>query len=219
MSLENLTLEELKAKRPDLVTAIQKEADETRAKEYEDLSGPWNPDLRHEDLSKEFLLKIMNIWQYAWITLSGTWYEEVRKRYGMDVANECELAAWVNMGEKVNPRYARMAKIELNTVFDCMKALQLPLDNIMRGGLFDGRFDVRGPNEIHVIYDRCVALEGLERNWPERIVPLCHGLEKKMIEVYALHPKFEAVPIKLPNGPRENKEDIACEWIFRLRED
>ena len=214
MALESLTLEQLKKERPDLVTALRKEVESKKEKELDDLSGPFNPNLRHVDLSKEFLLKIMNIWQYAWITLSGMWYDEVRRRWGFDTANECELAAWVAMGKKVNPRYAKMANIQLNTVLDSMKAFQLPLDNIMRGGLFDGTFEIRGPNEVHVIYNRCVALEGLERNWPERIVPLCHKLEKVMIEVYSLNPRFEAIPLKLP--PRKNKDEIACEWIFRL---
>jgi hypothetical protein len=67
-----------------------------------------------------------------------------------------------------------------------------------------------------VTYKRCVALEGLERNWPERIPPLCHVLEKKMIEVYALNPRFEAVPIKFP--PRKSQDEIACEWIFQFKD-
>ena len=216
MALENLTLEELKKKRPDLVAALEKEIESKKKKELDDLSGPFNPNLTHADLSKEFLLKIMNIWQYAWITLSGKWYDEVRNRWGFEAANECELAAWVAMGKKVNPRYAKMANIQLNTVLDSMKALQLPLDNIMRGGLFDGTFDIKGPNEVHVTFKRCVSLEGLERNWPERIPPLCHVLEKIMIEVYANNPRFEAVPLKLP--PRKSQDEIACEWIFRLKD-
>ncbi|MDD5094833.1 MAG: hypothetical protein PHV74_10710 [Dehalococcoidia bacterium] len=39
---------------------------ETRRKrtnpELEDLSGPFNPDLKHEDFSKEFLLRLMEGW-------------------------------------------------------------------------------------------------------------------------------------------------------------
>ncbi|MBM4461713.1 MAG: hypothetical protein FJ012_00060 [Chloroflexi bacterium] len=225
MSLEKLTLDELKKQRPDLVAALEKEIRSKGKKELDDLSGPFNPNLTFEDMSKEFLLKLMGIWQYAWITLSGKWYDEVRSRWGFDAANECELAAWVAMGTKVNPRYARLGNVKLNdegkpaTLLECMKCLQLPLDNIMKGknaGLFEGEFEIINPNKVHVIYKRCVALEGLERNWPERVPPLCHVLEKKMIEVYALNPRFEAVPLKLP--PRKSKDEIACEWIFQLKE-
>jgi len=225
MALEKLTLEELKKQRPDLVAALEKEIKSKGKKELDDLSGPFNPNLTFDDMSKEFLLKLMGIWQYAWITLSGKWYDQVRNRWGFDAANDCELAAWEAMGTKVNPRYAKLGNVKLNaegkpaTVLECMKCLQLPLDNIMKGknaGLFDGEYEIINENKVHVVFKRCVALEGLERNWPERIPPLCHRLEKRMIEVYALNPRFEAVPIKFP--PRKSKDEIACEWIFQLKD-
>ncbi len=219
MPLENLTLEQLKKERPDLVAALEEEIKSTGKKELEDLSGPWNPNLTFDDLSKEFLLKLMNIWQYAWITLSGCWYDQIRARAGFDAANECELAAWLAMARKVNPRYAKLGNIQLHTVLDSMKAFQLPLDNIMKGknaGLYEGDFEVINPNKVHVTYKRCVALEGLERNWPERIVPLCQKLEKPIIEAYSLNPRFEAVMLKAP--PRKSQDEIACEWMFQLKE-
>ena len=219
MSLDNATLEELKKRRPDLVAQLEKEIKSKGKKELDDLSGPWNQDLTFDDLSKEFLLNIMGVWQYAWITLNGKWYDQVRTRLGFDVANECELAAWLGMSKKVNPRYAKLAKIELNTVLDSLKCLQLPLDNTMKGknaGLYEGDFEVVSPNEVHVTYKRCAALEGLEKHWPERIVPVCQKLEKPIMESYAINPRFEAVPVRLP--PRKSKDEIACEWIFRLKD-
>lgn len=227
MALDNLTLEDLKKQRPDLVAALEKEikANGAAKKELDDLSGPWNPNLTFNDMSKDFLMKLMNIWQHAWITLSGMWYDQVREKWGFDAANECELAAWENMGKKVNPRYAKLGNVKLDadgypaTLMECMKCLQLPLDNIMKGknaGLFDGVFEVINENRIHVVYNRCISLEGLERNWPERVPPLCHVLEKRMIEVYALNPRFCADPVKLP--PRKDKNDIACEWYFYLKD-
>jgi hypothetical protein len=225
MALENLTLEELKKQRPDLVAALEKEIKSKGKKELDDLSGAWNPNLTFDNMSKEFLMKLMNIWQHAWITLSGMWYDEVRAKWGFEAANACELAAWEKMGKKVNPRYGKLGNVKMNaegypaTVLECMKCLQLPLDNIMRGknaGLFDGEFTIINENKVHVKYNRCIALEGLERNWPERIPPLCHVLEKKMIEVYALNPKFEALPVKFP--PRKDQNEIACEWYFQLKD-
>ncbi len=37
-----------------------------------------------------------------------------------------------------------------------------------------------------------------------------------MIEVYALNPRFEAVPLKFP--PRKDQTEIACEWYFQLKD-
>jgi len=217
-NLEKLTLAELKAQRPDLVAALEKEIKAKGKKELDDLSGPFNPNLTFNDMSKEFLMKLMEIWQYAWITLHGKWHDEVRSRWGLDAANKCELAAWLAMAKKVNPRYAKLGNIQLNTVLDSMKAFQLPLDNIMKGknaGLFEGEFEIINENKVHVVYKRCATLEGLEKHWPERIVPICQVGEPLWIEAYSLNPRFEAVLVTAP--PRKSKDDICCEWFFQLK--
>jgi hypothetical protein len=36
--------------------------------ELQDLSGPFNPNLKFEDFSKDFLLKLMTEWQWAWLS-------------------------------------------------------------------------------------------------------------------------------------------------------
>ena len=180
MALENLTLEELKKQRPDLVAALKQEI--TGKKELNDLSGPWNPNLTFDDMSKEFLMKLMNIWQHAWITLSGMWYDEVRAKWGFDAANACELASWEKMGKKVNPRYGKLGNVKMDkdgypaTVLECMKCLQMPLDNIMRGknaGLFDGQFDdhkrEQGPCGIQPVHCPRGAGEELAREDPASV--------------------------------------------------
>ena len=35
-------------------------------KNYRDMSGTFDPDLKFEDLSKEFLLELINVYQFAW---------------------------------------------------------------------------------------------------------------------------------------------------------
>ena len=58
--------------------------------EMNDYSGPFNPNLTFDCFSKEFLLKLMKTWQYAWLHMSGAWYEAVQSRFGFDAANACE---------------------------------------------------------------------------------------------------------------------------------
>lgn len=181
--------------------------------ELNDYSGPFRPDLRFEDFSKEFLLKLMTVWQYAWLTLSGTWYDAVKKRWGSDAANQCELEAWVRMAERVNPRYAKIANIQLNTVLDSLKACQLPLDNNI-GGLFCVEYEIINPNHVIETVTQCRTLLYLEKNEPERIYPLCHVSEKAFIEKYVINPKVKVTPLKLP--PRKGPDDIACKWELKL---
>jgi len=47
--------------------------------ELNDLSGPFNPDFTFDMFSKEFLLKLFQGWQYAWLHMSESWYNRSRR--------------------------------------------------------------------------------------------------------------------------------------------
>ena len=180
--------------------------------ELNDYSGPFYPRLTHKNFSKDFLLKLMVAYQYAWIIMSGGYYDAVRTRYGLEVANECELASWMRVGERVNPRYAKIANIKLETVLDSLKAEQLPLDNTV--GLYPAEYDIKSPNHVIMTVMKCRTLDYFEKAEPERIIPMCHHLEKPVIEKYMINPKIKVTPLVLP--PRKSPEDIACRWEFKL---
>ena len=183
--------------------------------ELEDYGGPFKPDLRFEDFSKEFLLKLMHLWQYAWLHMSAAWYEAVRRRFGSDAANDCNLESWLRIADRVNPRYAKIANIRLNTVLDSLKAFQLPPDNTT-GGLFQPVYDIKSPNHVIMTLNRCKGLEFFEREAPERIQPMCHVMEKPLMEKVSLNPNVKVKPLKLP--PRRSPQDIACQWELKIDE-
>ncbi len=184
--------------------------------ELNDLSGPYNPELTFDMLSKEFILKLMQVWQYAWLHMSESWYREVKKRFGTEAADDCELGAWRNVGERVNPRYAKVGNVKLNTVVDSLKCLQLPLDNTT-GGLYPAIPEII--NENHVIWTipKCRSLEFFEAKEPERIQQVCYKNEKVIIERYLINRKIKVTPLKLP--PRNSPEDIACKWEFMMMDE
>ena len=184
------------------------------AEEMNDYSGPFQPDLRFEDFSKEFLLKLMHVWQYAWLHMTQAWYEAVEERCGSDLANEAELDAWVKMGSRVNPRYAKVANIQMDGIADCMKCLQLPLDNIM-GGIFPVEIEFKSKNVAHLTVRHCRSLQFFEEKDPIRIKTLCPN-EGKVMEKYLVHPKAKATPLKLP--PRDSEDAISCIWEFSIEE-
>ena len=180
--------------------------------ELSDYSGPFYPNLTHRNLSKDFILKLMNGYQYAWIIMSGGYYDAVKTRYGSDAANECELASWMRVGERVNPRYAKIANIQLNTVLDSLKVTQLPLDNTV--GLYPAEYDIKSPNHVVMTVTKCRTLDYFEKAEPERIIPMCHHLEKPVIVKYLVNPSVKVTPLVLP--PRQSPEDIACKWEFKI---
>jgi hypothetical protein len=184
-------------------------------KEMNDYSGPFRPDLTFEDFSKDFLLKLMHVWQYGWLHMTEAWYNAVKQRWGVDAANDCETQAWETIGERVNPRFAKVANIELKTVVDSLKCLQLPLDNTT-GGLFPAEAKIINPNHVIWTIPRCRSLEFFEAKEPERIKHVCHINEKRIIERYLVNRKIKVTPLKLP--PRKSPDDIACQWEFTLEE-
>ena len=48
--------------------------------ELNDYSGPFNPHLTFNDLSKDFLLKAIRIWQWAWIQEGSFWSANARAK-------------------------------------------------------------------------------------------------------------------------------------------
>ena len=181
--------------------------------ELNDLSGPFNPNLTFSDFSKDFLLKLVTVWQFAWLHMTDAWYGAVKEEFGTEAANRCETKAWVKMGSRVNPRYAKVANIQLNTVVDYLKCLQLPLDNTT-GGLFPTEYDIKTPNHVIMTIRKCQSLDYFEAKEPERINWVCHVNEKQVMEKYLVNPKIKVTPLKLP--PRKSKDEIACQWELKI---
>jgi len=184
-------------------------------KELDDLSGPFDPDLTFADLSKGFLLKIMEVWQFAWIHMAQAFYTATRERFGIDAANEIQLEAWEKIGATVNPRYAKIGNIQLNTVVDSLKALQLPLDNTM-GNLYRTQHNIINENHVIITVPQCRSLLYYEKNDPEMINWFCHVLEKKAMEKYLINPKIKVTPLKL--APRKSPDEPSCVWEFKMEE-
>ena len=183
--------------------------------ELEDYSCPFKPDLTFGDFSKDFLLKLMTVWQYAWIGMADSWYEAVSRRFGREAANECNLEAWTRVAERVNPRFPKIANIRLNTVLDSLKCLQLPLDTNI-GPLYPVEYEIRSPNHVIMTILQCRSLIYFEREAPEMIEPTCYRLEEAVISKYLLNPKIKVTALKLP--PRKSPEEIACRWEFKMED-
>jgi len=183
--------------------------------ELEDYSCPFKPDLTFDDFSKEFLLKLTTVWQFAWLRMADSWYEAVSRRYGLESANECNVEVWRKVGERVNPRYTKIANIQLNTVLDSLKCLQLPLDNNI-GPLYPVEYEIRNPNHVIMTVVQCRSLIYFEREAPQMIQPTCYRLEEQVMRKYLLNPKIKVTPLKLP--PRKSQEEIACRWEFKIED-
>jgi len=186
--------------------------------ELNDYSGPYKPNLRLDDLSKSFLIKLLREYEYAWLDLTGAWYRHIQAKFGTQEADEGELVAWCRMAERINPRYAKLANIQLNTVVDSLKAIQLPLDNNRADALFPaGEFDIKNPNHVVMTIRKCRTLEYMEKRVPEEIEARCHVLEQETMYRYLINPYIKIRSLKLP--PRKSPDEIACQWEFIMSDE
>ncbi|MFC2000798.1 DUF6125 family protein [Chloroflexota bacterium] len=183
--------------------------------ELNDYSGPFKPDLTFDDFSKEFLLKLMTLWQFAWLHMNTSWFEVVKERFGIDAAIKCNLQAIVEASERVYPRYPKVAGYEPTTVREAMKSLQLGTVNNI-GGLFPSEYEFKSDNHLIWTIVQCRGLLAHERRAPEMIYPTCHILEKAILKKQLINPRIKVTPLKLP--PRESYDEIACQWELKLEE-
>jgi hypothetical protein len=184
--------------------------------ELNDYSGPYKPDLKWEDFSKEFLIKLMKSWQNAYLSLSAFWHEAVKERSGSEVADDCDLEVWQKVGENVVPRFAKVANIQLNTVLDSLKLTDMCPDSKMGTGLFEGEVEVIDENHVIATTTKCRVLEALEKTDPTRIDWFCKVMEPQIMQKYLNNPRIKVTPLKMP--PRSSPDEIPCQFDIRLEE-
>jgi len=91
-------------------TALDRRADRDvdSGAELPDYSGPWRPDLRYTDFSREALATKLLPWSEAYLVLCvDGWAAEVARRYGDETRAEIEWAAW---NDQVVPELERMRR-------------------------------------------------------------------------------------------------------------
>lgn len=180
-------------------------------KALSDYSGEFRPELRFEDFSREFLLKLIRNWQWAWMQLDSAFFEQFVMRNDLGKAFDMDMAMWLRVATRVNPVFTEVARFSVDNVVDCHKALQLPLDNTM-GELWSTSISFIDEYEsIHEV-NQCPALDWIEDHVPERIEGLCQ-LDLQVIERYKISMDVALTPERLP--PRQNKTDKPCALKFK----
>ena len=91
-----------------------------------DYSGEFKPDLRIEDFSKDFLVKLMRQWSAAYLRMAELWNDAIVKRWGNEAAVSCEVETWVRTSEITHPKVAKALNMKPKNIVDVMK-LTTPL--------------------------------------------------------------------------------------------
>jgi hypothetical protein len=182
--------------------------------ERNDYDGSFDPAISYEDFSKEFLLKALKSYGRYIHKLDGIWYLSLKKRAGDDLAFETDLDVWKTMEVHDVRSTCELFGIKGNDVETLIKATQMS----PYAWVLDRHFELKSPRLGIWTVTRCPTLLALEKEGEGRESRICGQVETKLFEIRAkaINPKMKVTPLKLP--PRKSKDEIACQWEFRLDE-
>ena len=185
--------------------------------ELTEYSGDFNPGLKFEDFSKEWLLKYIRELMSDYLKISEYWQNWVEKKFGQEEAMEGELNAFTRAANGIFPRIASLANIQLpaKDVLEALKIIQVIPDNVT-ADIYRNQYDIKDRNHVIMTVAKCGTLEFFERKAPDRIYSCCQNVDVGITKAYfrACNPDIEVTPLKLP--PRKGQDDIACMWDLKL---
>src|SRR5580704_13812271 len=176
-----------------------------------DYSGPFDPDFRYEDLSKEALVRLVREFALIVHLLDRSMCAAIAMRFGGDVMKELAVEEWAGASPLYGERLRQIMDIEGDDVAAIFKVLQL--DPGFPHHYMDVHYEV--VDEHHGFFElrSCGALLDVEP-WGERAVTgMCHTIEDGTFDAtaQAVNPKARVRHVHRP--PRPSSDSVpACRW-------
>lgn len=185
-------------------------------KELRDYSGEFRPDLKLEDFSKETLVKAWGTTAKLYILLGGIWNSLVKEKFSEQTALEAEKEIWRQTTAKDIPWISNVFNIHGDDIATVFKHIQI---SPLIGVIYPTQFKMEARNHGIFTIPRCISLEYLERTNRDAMIELVcgpNGIDHWGFQEIARYynPDIKVSPLKLP--PRKSKDDIACQWEFKL---
>jgi hypothetical protein len=194
------------------------------AEELDDYSGPFEPDLRLSDFSKEGLMKLVEVGGEIYGAVNRRWYMEAAKRFGQEAADEMHHEVWFadgGAGDHENYTISRLMGFadedEVTTplkVWQCLPAMNTRMTLTFRQ---------TGENEWEMYTPQCAVPEMGALGGPEALSyavnKICGHLElfgfRHGAARWNAHIRID--PLKLP--PRASAAEPHCRWTIKLVEE
>lgn len=182
-------------------------------KSLQEHSESSTPEMRLEELSREALIDLVKLYSKLYMALDGFWYLAVKERNSDDEALACDFWAWEKIARYEMKHLTAALKIQEKDVAAFMKAFQL----VPWIWNMEQKVEIRGNDYALLTVPRCLTLEALEKEGEGREARICGLIEPKVFKDYAsfFNPDIEVKCLKSP--PRKSKDDVCCQWEFRLR--
>ncbi len=182
-----------------------------------DYSGEFRQELKLEDFSREALVRL---WQAAgklYVGLDGLWYSLIRERFGEDMARELDAEVWRRETPLEVGRVRNALNIWGDDIASVLKFVQTDPGTAAIFPEFE--CELKDKNHGVLTIKRCLGLEYYERHGETEMQKhACEVLDVEGFQAAAdlFNPKIKVRALKLP--PRKSREEIACQWEFKLEE-
>ncbi len=181
--------------------------------DLKDYSDKYITDLRYEDFSKEALIRLWRSASKLYLGIEGLWLTRISERYGKETAFELDTEIF----KKNIPLEIKWVKEAMNISGDDVETLfKFFQCYAAGGGLLDIDLDLKNKN--HGIYTvrRCTTLDYYERHADDEGLKHCCDMDiwGYALQAHCINPNIKTTCLKLP--PRKSKDEIACQWEFRL---
>jgi hypothetical protein len=192
--------------------------------ELDDYSGPFEPDLRLSDFSKEGLMKLVEVGGSIYGDVNRKWYMAAIAAFGQEVADEMHHQVWFapgGTGDHENTTISQLMGFadedEVTTplkVWQCLPAMSTRMTLT---------FEEVGENEWEMYTPQCGVPEQGEAGGPAvmdyMVNKICAHLELFGFRHGAArwNPRIRIDPLKLP--PRASADEPHCRWRITLEDD
>ena len=183
-------------------------------KKLTDYSGEFIPNLRLQDFSKDVLVNLLAEYARAFVAMDGFYHTYLSQRFSIEEAGRVGVEIWQKASALTSRRLRKLLNIQGNDVEAMMKWLQV--DPGLCSGVYDYTMDLRSKNHGVLTITKCPTLEYFERQGDGRESIICQGEETILFKSCAklFNPAIECTCLKIP--PRKSKEEIPCQWEYKL---
>ncbi|MEJ2046744.1 MAG: DUF6125 family protein [Dehalococcoidia bacterium] len=177
-----------------------------------DYSGEFSPDLKLSDFSPDTLVQLVKLYSKLYMAMDGFWYLSVKGRVGGKEALACDIKVWEDMVKYETLMIKRQLKIRGSDIASLMKVTQLcPWFQLTSSSI-----EIKDSRRATLTVAYCPTLESLEAKSEGTEYETCNVVCRKINEIIASQfgPDIAVSCLKLP--PRKSRDDICCQWEFRL---
>ncbi len=166
-----------------------------------------------EDLSKEELIKLLEVYAKNWLAHDGCWFLAAEEKSGIETAIELDTRSWERFSPVEAKRIMQAFGIEAN---GGLAALERALKYRLYAGVNVQEAEWIDDHTLRFRMVECRVQQARQRKGLAPFACKPVGLVEYAGFASAIDPRIETTPVHAPPDPISN---CFCEWEFTLKGD